>query len=168
MNEQWPNAAATRMLLLSDGSTTRLLESMLNEPLQVAVEHQEIVPSSIISPFIREQLAVDQPSRLLERRSMLLLPSGQWVSRNYVVCKPSLPTAVWEALQSGSLPIGKIWDTYQVKGKRELLGCGTTSESALGSRGIAAYKHYVLWNETSPLMYVREHFHPAYVGLPPG
>ncbi|GIQ69347.1 DUF98 domain-containing protein [Xylanibacillus composti] len=166
METQWPNATASRMLLMSDGSTTRLLESMLDEKLEVAVEQQHIVPASSIAPSIREHLAADATSRLLERRSMLLLPSGQWISRNYVVCKPSLPQPIWEALQSGSLPIGKIWDAHPVMGKRQLLGCGSTNDPADDEHRLLAYKHYVLWNETEPLMYVREHFHPAYVAPP--
>ncbi len=166
MEQQSPNAAASRMLLTSDGSTTRLLESMLNEPLRIAVEEQHIVPSSAIGSPISEFLAADQTSRLLERRSRLLRPNGEWVSRNYVVCKLSLPSSVWEALQSGSLPIGKIWDAYQLIGKRQLLGFGSAREPALGGSTKVAYKHYVLWNESAPLMYVREHFHPAYVTLP--
>ncbi len=165
MDNQLPHPASTRMLLRSEGSTTQLLESLLDETLSVSVVQQRKVPPRSVAPFIVRHLSAERDGLLLERRSMLLTPAGEWVSRNYVICRLGGSNPILDELKRGRLPIGKLWQQRQLSGHRSLLGYGRMLRAGGRRPSIVPYKHYVQWHEDAPLMYIREQFNPKYVGL---
>ncbi|WP_164931545.1 chorismate pyruvate-lyase family protein [Longirhabdus pacifica] len=159
-----PDDNASRMLLQSDGSTTQLLESMLNEPLDVIVVKQEMLQSYHIDPTIAALLRIPNDENVLERYSQLVTKDNTVVSNNYVVCRLGLDANVMQKLHQGSIPIGKIWSSNRLSGHRMLLGYGQEFHDK--EQRQVPYKHYIQWHDDVPRLYIREKFNPAYVKIP--
>ncbi|GAA4726252.1 chorismate pyruvate-lyase family protein [Brevibacillus fulvus] len=158
-----PSKVGTRMLLRSDGSTTLLLESLLNTSLQVAVPSQKVVRTDEVEADILQWLCVESGEPLLVRHSALVTPAQEVVSRNYVVARTQIAESLLTGMEQEELPLGKLllgerWPQY-----RQLLGHGTREFTFDAVPSTCAFKHYVIWLEQKPLLYIRELFHPKFV-----
>ncbi|GAA0487631.1 hypothetical protein [Streptomyces olivaceiscleroticus] len=158
-------ARATRMLLSSDGSTTLLLEALLDTRLAVHVEDQSTVPVGQLPPTAVTALGLRPGAAAVRRASALLTPEGAVVSRNTVVF--TAPPGGWSGSASDAAPLGKRLRQHGTRQHREILSSGAAVWPDHGERR-CAYKEYVITCDDSARLYVREHFSPEYVHLPDG
>jgi chorismate-pyruvate lyase len=167
MTTDLPNAAATRMLLRSDGSTTLLLESMLNLKLDVKVIRQHTVSGDAVLENIRGLLHAGPEQTLFERHSLLVTPDERWVSKNYVVSRIDGIELLIRQMQVQNIPLGKLLASAKFANYRLILGFGKGSCTVGDSHFIAPFKHYVICGseKCNPLIYVREQFNTDYVYL---
>ncbi|MFD2673346.1 chorismate pyruvate-lyase family protein [Marinicrinis sediminis] len=160
------SAAVTRMLLNSDGSTTQLLESLLDTPLSVRVQMEQCCPPDKAPPLIQKVLELKDERTVMLRRSMLVTASEEWISQNVVwICHMRCPAFV-DRLHEEEKPIGKLWSEGRFSGFRKGLGSGVRQVEGHSCAVLASFKHYLIYLEQSPVMYVRETFNPKYVALP--
>jgi chorismate-pyruvate lyase len=155
------NAAATRMLLSSDGSTTILLEALLNCHLCVRVESQETVRTGRLVPNSVSALGLSTESTAVERRSALITPTGTVVSRNIVVF--AVPLVGWNGSPTDPTPLGKRLREKKTRQHREILSFGTSDWPGAEGHRRCAYKEYIITFEDDLKMYILEKFNPELV-----
>ncbi|MGI5258379.1 hypothetical protein [Streptomyces angustmyceticus] len=156
-------ARATRMLLSSDGSTTLLLEALLDTRLSVRVDSQSMMPADRLLPRAVSALGLHPEDAAVERASALLTSQGSVVSRNTVVF--TAPPEGWSGSPSDTAPLGKRLREQGTRQYRQILSSGIATWPDGGERR-CAYKEYVITCGVSSHLYVRELFSPDYVHLP--
>lgn len=149
----------TRMLLASDGSTTLMLEALLETRLSAIADVQHRITADALPGGVRSALRIGSSAEVVERRSRLVLPSLDAVSVNHVVLAAPDIEAV---LPAPGEPLGNALLARDVPQVRRLLrvGCFATWPP---NRGRCATKEYVI--ECGPMarIYVRELFNPTYI-----
>jgi chorismate-pyruvate lyase len=155
--------ALTRMLLASDGSTTQLLEALLDAPLVVRVEQQRRMSASGLPQRIRDALTVSPCDVVMNRRSQLLQDDGGLVSINHVVAR-WLPDDVLASIMTNhDEPIGRAMRRNEMAQSRRILDAGIGVWNADPSKRPCAFKKYVIVRDGTPTIYVHETFNPDHV-----
>jgi 3-deoxy-7-phosphoheptulonate synthase len=151
--------SVTRMLLSSDGSTTRLLEATVG-PLRLRVLHQAVGTAAHSSETIRTALGLAPEAQIINRCSALVDADSRPVSLNHVVA-PFVPHSRLGDIVSGTAAgIGPELARQNVEHRRELLACGLARWPDTPGPRPAAAKVYVIWQGEERLMYIREMFNP--------
>ncbi|MET7472771.1 hypothetical protein ABZT17_00200 [Streptomyces sp. NPDC005648] len=151
-------ASATRMLLAGDGSTTLLLEALLDTPLTVHVERQERVAVRELSAAAVRALGLPADGTAVRRSSVLRTPEGRAVSRNTVVF--TAPPAAWSGSAEDPAPLGLRLRQGRTRQHREILSSGTGEWPEGGRVRPCAYKEYVITCDDGVRLYVHERFSP--------
>ncbi|MFJ2818655.1 hypothetical protein [Streptomyces sp. NPDC087294] len=151
-------AGATRMLLAGDGSTTLLLEALLDTRLTVHVERQEQVPVRKLSAAAVTALDLAADGTAVLRTSALHTPAGVEVSRNTVVF--TAPPAGWSGSADDQAPLGRRLREGRTRQHREILSSGTARWQEGGRVRPCAYKEYVITCDDGQRLYVHERFSP--------
>ncbi|MFI6444171.1 hypothetical protein [Kitasatospora sp. NPDC050543] len=158
-------SGATRMLLASDGSTTLLLESLLDRRLTVRVAAQRTVTAAEAPPRALAALGLDPEHRVVDRASALVTVTGEVVSRNTVVF--TAPPRGWSGTSEDTVPLGRRLRDAHTLQHRSLLSSGTTWWAHEDGEGEpCAYKEYLIHCEDGGRLYVHEVFNPCYVPAP--
>ncbi|MEV3859957.1 hypothetical protein AB0J38_37325 [Streptomyces sp. NPDC050095] len=155
------SAGATRMLLSSDGSTTTLLEALLDCSLAVRVHSQGPVQAESLYPRARRELGLDVGDMAVERHSALLAPAGDVVSVNVV--SYAAPPSGWSGSSSDSAPLGRRLREAGTKQHRRILASGISEWPGDDAHQPCAYKEYIIACEDGAQLYVLEKFNPAFV-----
>lgn len=158
------SAGVTRMLLSSDGSTTILLEALLECPLVVLVESQQMTPVSELPEAAVTALGLKPDDPAVERRSALVAPDGFTASVNTVVFAAS--PGGWSGSASDSAPLGKRLREARTRQHREVLSHGVAEWPDGGKGRPCAYKEYECAGDDGVQLYVHERFHPDPVPPP--
>ncbi|MFE4974894.1 hypothetical protein ACFRAR_22670 [Kitasatospora sp. NPDC056651] len=153
---------AARMLLAGDGSTTVMLEAMLNRPLSVSVSLQHHVDARQAPPQAVAALGLGRGHSVIERHSALVTDQDDVVSRNLVVF-PAPPRG-WTAAADDPTPLGHRLRAARTLQHRRLLGSGSDRWAPHDERCL--YKEYLIHSEDGARLYVHERFNPRYVPLP--
>ncbi|WP_034263553.1 3-deoxy-7-phosphoheptulonate synthase [Actinospica robiniae] len=153
---------ATRMLLSSDGSTTRLLEAVVG-PLHLQVLHQAVAGSAEVPEPIRTALRLDGAVPVLNRCSALVDGRSRLVSLNHVVALHTPETQVGRIVSGTDHGIGPELARQRVEHRREQLVTGLARWPEGPSGRWAAVKVYLICHGDEPLVYLRELFNPALV-----
>jgi chorismate-pyruvate lyase len=153
-----PLPAVTRMLLAADGSTTLLLEAMLNTRLTLRVTSQEVVSADGVDPMARDLLG--GPGPFLNRRSALHAPSGAQVSENLVVA-PAASNELAGVLRHPTQPIGHGLINLGLSTARRIIASGRTAWTTTAT--CCAFKAYLVESDGRPAAYIHERFNPRSV-----
>lgn len=153
---------ATRMLLSSDGSTTRLLEAAVGS-LCLQVLHQAVVATATVPEPIRTALRLAEDVPALNRCSALVDGRSRLVSLNHVVAPHTPESRVGRIVCGTDTGIGPELARQRIEHRRELLGCGLARWPEGPTGRWAAAKIYLICQGDEPLMYLREMFNPAVV-----
>ncbi|MET7484189.1 hypothetical protein [Streptomyces sp. NPDC005538] len=151
-------AGATRMLLAGDGSTTLLLEALLDTRLTVHVDRQERVPVRQLSAVAVSALGLAADGTAVRRSSALLTPAAVVVSRNTVVF--TAPPAGWSGSAEDMAPLGTRLREGRTRQHREILSSGTAQWQEGARARPCAYKEYVITCDDGARLYVHERFSP--------
>ncbi|MFJ3659353.1 hypothetical protein ACIPPM_02670 [Streptomyces sp. NPDC090119] len=151
-------AGATRMLLAGDGSTTLLLEALLDTRLTVHVERQEKVPGRQLGAAATAALGLPADGAAVLRVSTLRTPAGHVVSRNTVAF--TAPPAAWSGSADDLAPLGRRLREGRTRQHREILSAGTARWREGGQYRPCAYKEYVITCDDGARLYVHERFAP--------
>ncbi|MGW8700697.1 hypothetical protein ACWGOK_27875 [Streptomyces eurythermus] len=157
-------SGATRMLLAGDGSTTLLLEALLDCRLTVHVDRQELVPADRLAPAALAALGLGAGDTAVERISALRTPAGTVVSRNTVVF--TAPPTGWSGSAQDLAPLGRRLREGRTRQHREILSSGTAAWQDGGRQRACAYKEYVITCDDGRRLYVHERFSPDHVHPP--
>ncbi|MBO1337164.1 hypothetical protein [Streptomyces sp. VRA16 Mangrove soil] len=155
------SAGATRMLLSSDGSTTTLLEALLDCSLTVRVHSQGPVQAQSLYPRARLELGLAPGDTAVERHSALLAPSDDVVSVNVV--SYAAPPSGWSGSSADSAPLGRRLREAGTKQHRRILSSGISEWPGDDAHQPCAYKEYIIACEDGSQLYVMEKFNPAFV-----
>ncbi|WP_280454890.1 hypothetical protein [Nocardia brasiliensis] len=150
-----------RMILHADGSTTRLLEALLGQPLSLSLQEQQAALAAAVAPEVRFALGCAATDEIMYRRSRLCTSAGAVVSSNEVtvVCRDPAITAL---LTDGSAPIGHTLAAAGRQLPRVLLASGWSAW--LDDLQRCVYKEYLFLDGAGdPVAHIRERFNPVFV-----
>jgi chorismate-pyruvate lyase len=104
-----------KVLLITNGSITELLEHYTNETIKLEKLYEENVSSFDFLPNEHKALIEKNTSEILLRRVLL---QGKLTLNNYLYAESSilldnLPSDFREDLLASKLPIGKLWAKYR-------------------------------------------------------
>ena len=160
------------MLLVTDGRTTELLETILQEKLGVSVIRQERAEGAkdgdagedAFATYVRESVLVGERSRLPVSHNVALVDS------RYV------PPALFQAIAGKQLGIGKAIGAEGIRAYRKVLDSGTvdfTGAADLFGQPLALkfpvtkdkvpYKKYAIHFEERPGILLLEYYDPRLV-----
>jgi chorismate-pyruvate lyase len=163
-----------RVLLITDGTVTHLLEAYAEEPVRVVKLAQSSLPAgggagqagaTLPGPGTRE-LQLADGEEVLHREVLL---QGSATGRNYihaesVVVASRLPRTLRDGLMLTDEPIGRLLDRHRTETFREVVACG---RQAVGARGAhfgldagacAISRRCRVLAETRPVMLISETF----------
>ena len=108
-----------RILLITDGTLTDILEAYFFEPIQLIKLSQR----AFIAPTIHEQLRQDVGGELLEREILL---RGNHSKKNYLYAESTivldhLPKPLRDELLNSNMPLGRLWLKYQLETFKNLI-----------------------------------------------
>ncbi|MEU7633778.1 hypothetical protein AB0C34_28010 [Nocardia sp. NPDC049220] len=154
----------TRMLLRADGSTTLLLEAILDEPLSLDLVDQWTAGADELSSEVCSALGCGPDDKVIRRRSILRTAAGIPVSRNDVTVS-SRDQELTDILTHSRIPIGHGLAAAHRRLGRTVLATGWTTWPLTGSDGArCVYKEYILLDqESTAVAHIRERFNPAHV-----
>ncbi|MGE6575983.1 hypothetical protein [Paenibacillus xylanexedens] len=152
---------AVRRLLEYDGSTTYLLQDLLNCRLDIRVSHQRQITQSEVKPEILKLIMPNENDIYIERYSNLITIEHVAVSSNYVLFKTDLESVyLIEKLSRDSYPIGRVLEQESMSHVREPIGYGQAITDAFGEESICFYKNYLIRLRNNSCLYIHEEFHP--------
>jgi chorismate-pyruvate lyase len=150
-----------RVLLITDGTLTGILEAVFLEPIRLVKLGQRTVaagvPHALLEPLAGEEI--------LERRVLL---QGARTGRNYVhadsqVAIERLAPAFRRDLMESELPLGRLWIQHRLETFKELLDAGYDPEPgaavARWFAGAAVLRRtYRVFTHHRPLIVITERF----------
>ncbi|MFM0068842.1 hypothetical protein [Paraburkholderia aspalathi] len=155
---------ATRMLLSSDGSTTALLEALIQHKLNAHVFSQEALPAAQLPSTAVSALEFSPNDIAIERRSALVAPDGSVINRNIVVVQKAQRD--WIGKRENDIPLGDWMRNRSVKQHRKILSSGASTWPEESEHRACAYKEYIVSCDDGSRLYIHERFNPDYVQSP--
>ena len=152
-----------RVLLATDGTVTKSLESYFWEPIGVHCLQQEPLGASYRTQVFNEQVPnVWQLTDELWKRSVCL--QGEHSNKSYVqassvVCFSLLPQSLREGLLKGKLGIGEIIRELGIETYRRVIAVGQTP--AKPAQPESVWRVYHLYYQKRVLMQIKEDFNLA-------
>jgi chorismate-pyruvate lyase len=158
-----------RVLLVTDGTVTRLLEAYADEPMRVVKLAQSSQPAEggagLPGPGTCE-LQLADGEEVLHREVLL---QGSATGRNYVhaesvVVASRLPRTLRDGLMLTDEPIGRLLDRHRTETFREVVACGRQPVGARGAHfgldagACAISRRCRVLADTRPIMLISETF----------
>lgn len=153
-------SAMQRALLISDGSTTTLLEAFTGQTVIVKGRNQSIVRADA---NLARELQVE-PNSEISKRIVHLVSGGSSEILAYAISYTPierLSPALLEDVQRTDIPIGKILKKHKIESRREIkeigfLRDGQCTEIFGSECGI--YRRYLIIHQNAPFMKIEEYF----------
>ncbi|MCX7096625.1 MAG: chorismate pyruvate-lyase family protein [Methylococcales bacterium] len=154
-----------RVILIYNGTLTKLLENLLGEQLTVVKIHEIVETTEENFPYL--DLQANQP--VIHRKICL---QGQdtgtnWLYAESTIVLDRLPPLFRQELLESKIPIGKLWAKHRVETFKELLPPFEESAGQLGAYFNVSPDHkllgrtYRVFSNQQPIMMLTEKF-PAH------
>jgi chorismate-pyruvate lyase len=156
-----------RMLLVTDGTLTDLLQVAFLEPIGVLKLKMDVGKTSM--PV--EPLELKAGEVRMERSILLY---GQNTDKNYVYAESTLaidrlPARLREQLIGSNKPIGRLWSEHEIETRKELLHVSKCSPSKLlpyfvstAASNLLLRRSYRLVTRKQPVIIITEYFPDSY------
>ncbi|MCD9026480.1 4-hydroxybenzoate synthetase [Cohnella sp. NL03-T5] len=164
-----------KILLITDGRTTDILETLMDETMSLQVVRQEQINEeqsthlgeSLDAPYyVRESILVGAKSHLVVSHNIAL------------VCSKYLPSLMFEAIAAKKEGIGKTISTFGLQTSRKLIDSGWRNDTETvdlfqqplklrfsPTKSRVPYKKYSIDFGSHPGIYLLEYFNPNMVHL---
>lgn len=154
-----------RIILISNGTLTKLLENLLSEQLTVIKSYESLEISAEAIPYL--ELPAQQS--VISRKICL---QGQtsginWLYAESIIIPERLPSLFRQELLESQIPIGKLWTKHRVETFKELLPPFEETAEHLAVHFNVAPEHrllgrtYRVFSQQQPIMMLTEKF-PAH------
>jgi len=110
-----------RMILLSDGSLTLLMEALLRDRVSVEVKRNT---TSRLSPEVAAYLALEPGEESVEREVWLKVKGEKLVFAHLIVPVCSIEPWLLDALREGAEPLGRVLQAREIPVLKEALEIG--------------------------------------------
>lgn len=140
-----------RLLLVTDGTVTELLEAMLGEPLKLCSKQQD--------KNTNDELTLKRKVVLCGKQT-----DTPWLYAESLLFTQALPFSIQQQLEHENVPIGTIFQQLKSDTHREMLDCGyaTHQQAAvkldLPSDYLFLFRRYHIVAQHAPLMQICEWF----------
>lgn len=169
-----PLSAFQRVLLMTDGTVTDVLEAYVGEGIRIVKLAQSFSLARSLRPGSSEILEMDllENDRVL-RRTVLLqgsISATNFIHGDSVIIPARLPAAVLEGLSTTVEPIGRLLAENRVETFREIVGVrfGTAADCAhhfgVEATAPSVFRTYQIYIGHSPVMRITESFPLTWFG----
>ncbi len=119
-----------KILLITDGTVTKLLEYYLEESITVYKLNEEITHNISVFPH-HSELSIDSPQNTLQRKIFLQgeLTGKNWIYAESTILIDQLTSDFRRDLLESNQPIGKLWIKYRLETYKSIL---STQEEKAG------------------------------------
>jgi len=122
-----------RVLLITDGTVTELLEQYLGEPIKVVKLYEGIKKNLNQLPDLHQRIIHTNDSDFLKRETLL---QGQntlnnWLYAESTIIVDNLATDFRRDLLDSHEPIGKLWSKYRCETYKTIVAAGKEPASSL-------------------------------------
>ncbi|MCD9026461.1 4-hydroxybenzoate synthetase [Cohnella silvisoli] len=163
------------ILLITDGRTTDILETLMDETMSLQVVRQEQINDEQTA-----QLGEDLDAPYYVRESILIGAKSQLVISHNIalVCSKYLPSLMFEAIAAKQEGIGKTISTFGLQTSRKVVDSGWRKDTETvdlfykplklrfsPTKSKVPYKKYSIDFGTHPGIYLLEYFNPNIVLL---
>ncbi len=154
-----------KILLITDGTVTKLLEYYLDESISVHKLHEEI--RTDVSQFPEHyQINIDSPVNTLHREIFLQGESTQrnWIYAESTIFIDQLKTEFRQDLLRSNQPIGKLWIKYRLETYKSILLIQKEKAMALApyfnikADDIIISRTYSVYSDSKVIMIITEKF----------
>jgi chorismate-pyruvate lyase len=151
-----------KILMITDGTLTKLLESYVNETLQVVKLSEEITPA----PFAIPSLVLSAGKKIIQRKILLQGTESRnnWLYADSLIVPDRLPEAFRDRLLLSREPIGKLWIEHKLETFKEIIASGIEPAHTLSNLfNIKAQdkllcRTYLVFSGQKPIMMITEKF----------
>jgi chorismate-pyruvate lyase len=151
-----------KILLITDGTVTKLLEHYLDEPIIVHKLNEEI-KQDVIFP---DHYDVDASTDILQREIFLQgqLTGKNWIYAESAIFTDHLSTAFRKDLLESNQPIGKLWIKYRLEIYKNIISVEEEKAQILAPYfGIEAHdriisRTYSVYSNQKVIMIITEKF----------
>jgi chorismate-pyruvate lyase len=151
-----------RVLLITDGTLTEILEAMFLERIRLIKVFQQ----SISAAAAPARLAPDPKETLLERKIIL---QGIKSNRNYVYAESVIAIERFDplfrdALLNSDIPLGRLWVEHKLETYKELLDVRCQRANDLcqyfkcEASTLLLVRTYCVFSAAKPVMIISKHF----------
>lgn len=155
-----------RLILVSNGTLTKLLENLVCEPLTVIKLHENLEITPVEIPY----LELTKNEQIVEREICLQgkKTGTNWLYAKSIIVPTRLPTLFREELLESQIPIGTLWTKHRVEMFKELQPpfCETAGELAvhfnIASNDKLLGRTYRVFSNQMPIMMLTEKFPAQY------
>lgn len=155
-----------KILLITDGTLTEILETYLNEPIHIAKLSERIIPEAQNDIFPD----IGKKERILERK--ILLQGGEsrnnWLYAESFIIPDRLDIQFQNDLIESRIPIGKLWKMYRMETFKEPVTFFQKKASQLAdyfeinSEDMLLCRTYRIFADRQPFMMITEKFPVTY------
>ena len=153
-------SALQRALLISDGSTTTLLEAFTGQTVMVKGRNQSIVRADA---RLASELQVE-PKSEISKRIVHLVSGGSSEILAYAISYTPierLSPALLHDVQRTDIPIGKILKKHKIESRREIKEIGYLRDAhctEIFGLECGIYRTYLIIHQNAPFMKIEEYF----------
>jgi len=160
-----------RVLLVTDGTLTEILEAAFLERIQLVKVLQQVVPTTSSHAWLDWK----DDEAVLERRVLL---RGERNRRNYVYAESliaidRLEPAFRQGLVESNLPLGRLWLVHKLETYKEMIEVRSQSAGELSSyfecshTALLLIRRYRVFSARKPVMIITEHFPASFQNATP-
>lgn len=158
-----PDHIITKLILDNNGSTTVLLESLLNSSIYVkALYHRKAKESEIDYLKNTTDIFFD-----FDKKTIIKRKSQLYTDNESLVCKAEvffeIDNSKYIPSQDQNLPLGKLLINASKKQHRVILKKGVADWSASNEGVKCAFKEYLIYGEDGINLFVSEKYNPKYM-----
>ncbi|OQW91097.1 MAG: 4-hydroxybenzoate synthetase [Thiotrichaceae bacterium IS1] len=151
-----------RIILITDGTLTDILESYLSEKLWVIKLFEQMLLTTQAIPF----LMLDSQCEVIERKILLQGKESKnnWLYAESTIVPARLDEPFRQALLQSQAPIGQLWATHRVETFKEIIALNweTAGELAdffrVSSESRLLCRTYRVFSKRQPIMLITEKF----------
>jgi chorismate-pyruvate lyase len=155
-----------RILLITDGTLTEILEATLLEPISLVKVAQDFIPAAESDAMLEPE----QGEIFMERQILL---RGSRSGRNYVYAKSVLAvdrlgSKFRDELLESQTPLGRLWLEHKLETFKELLEVRCLAADGLArhfdcpASGLLLARTYRVYSRSRPVMSITEYFPISY------
>jgi chorismate-pyruvate lyase len=155
-----------RILLVTDGTLTEILEAMVLERIRLVKVSQAVIPATASHAL----LDPNPQDPLIERKILL---QGVESQRHYVyaeslIAVDRLSQSFRDELINSGIPLGRLWLEHKLETFKELHGVGCQPAKELcryfdcADTAPLLVRTYQVWSASKPVMVITEYFPAVY------
>jgi chorismate-pyruvate lyase len=156
-----------KMLMITDGTLTELLEAYWNEKIHIAKLSEEVTYKTKNI----KSLDVEKEEDVLERKILLqgTVTKRNWLYAESLIVPGRLAAQFREDLIESRIPIGKLWKKYRTETFKEMMNyfrepadCLADYFAEINAEDTLLCRTYRIFTERKPVMTITEKFPENY------
>jgi chorismate-pyruvate lyase len=157
-----------KVLLVTDGTVTQLIELYTGESIRVRKIENQIVGNHVVPTAVQHSLQTDDGNALLKRIILLCGEAKSYLYAESYFVMERLPADMRSRLETTNIPIGLLWREARLETHREIIAYHRERNADVAAHlGVDAdaellSRTYLLYTNRQPMGMISEKFPASY------